>query len=98
MGPSAKKCCYEVSPDFLANLAPFSYHDQLIRRENNKLYFDVSELIYQQLIGLDIPSNAINMSYNLCTICDQRFYSHRRGTLAGNAELVGRQMTVVALR
>ncbi len=60
---------------------------------DNKWYLDVPLLNSLQLQKLGIPASAIDTSYNFCTMCDDRFFSHRR-----QGENAGRQMTVIALR
>lgn len=98
VGPSAKGCCYEVSPDFQQHLMPYHYKESLIVIKEGELRFDVSQLVMRQLIDFGVASDAICWDYNLCTMCNDQFYSHRRDTVAGNTNAVGRQMSIVALK
>lgn len=98
IGPSAQRCCYEVSADFIKHLAPFAYYNELITIQENKRYFSVAELIFRQLIDLGMCPAHINREYMLCTICNTQFQSHRRATIAGTSQQEGRQMSIVVLR
>jgi len=76
-GPSAKKCCYEVQPDFLTHLEKCSFKSSLIEQRDNKLFFDNPLINKLQLIGLGIKPDQIDMSMNLCTMCSPNFHSFR---------------------
>ena len=90
LGPSAKICCYQVSKFFVHELECMPHHDQLIIKRNDHYYFDVALCNRMLLESAGIQKNAFCIDYNVCTICDSTFYSHRRGD-------TGRQMTVVNL-
>lgn len=77
-GPSAHECCYEVQPDFIENLEKFAFKASLITQRDNKLFFNNSLLNKLQLIDLGIAPSQINLTYNLCTMCNQNFHSYRR--------------------
>jgi YfiH family protein len=89
-GPSAKACCYEVSNDFVYQYAHIDM-SAFIRQEQ-QWYFDLPNFCKNQLTALNVHVNQIDMHHNICTICHQEYFSHRR-----QKELAGRQMTVVAL-
>ena len=93
-GPSALVCCYEVSRGFESHLEGFSWVDkqQVFIERNNKLFFDVPRFNQLQLEAAGIKNEAIFTEYNLCTMCNTSFYSHRR-----DGEAAGRQMTVICL-
>jgi len=38
-GPAARKCCYEVTPEFLGNLEQFDFKDLLVEKGDGKLFF-----------------------------------------------------------
>ncbi len=77
-GPSAKSCCYQVSPDFINNLSPFAFSDQVITMHDGKLFFD-NPLFNKLLLNqAGVPITHINENYNLCTICNYQFHSYRR--------------------
>jgi polyphenol oxidase len=77
-GPSAKSCCYEVSADFVKNLSPFAFADQVITKHDGKLFFDNPLFNKLLLIQAGVPVANINENNNLCTICNRQFHSYRR--------------------
>jgi YfiH family protein len=93
-GPSAGQCCYEVGPEFAQYLAPFAYKEEVLLRRHGSYFFNNPLLISYQLQALGFAKESIDTTYNACTICDDRFYSHRRS----QTYYSGRQMTVVALK
>ncbi|CAN5117935.1 peptidoglycan editing factor PgeF [soil metagenome] len=92
IGPSAKTCCYQVQKDFLQNLLP-EYVDKVMMQKEGHWYFDTVQLIALQMHKAEVAPASINLAYNFCTMCDERFFSHRRQHT--NA---GRQITIVRLK
>ena len=92
-GPSARACCYEVTEDFLKNLESFSCTEQVIQQRNNHLYFDLPLFNRLQLENLGVQKASFHMNYNICTMCNPSFCSHRRDGTDSK-----RQMTIVALK
>ncbi len=90
IGPSAKVCCYQVRQDFFENLDFASYETMMQR--NGSWYFDVLKLLELQMKHRGIDTTQINVDFNFCTMCDARFFSHRR-----HAENAGRQITIARL-
>lgn len=93
-GPSALVCCYEVSRGFESHLEGFSWinKQQVFIERDDKLFFNVPLFNQLQLEAAGIKREFINSEYNVCTLCDSSFYSHRR-----DGQNAGRQMTVVCL-
>lgn len=89
-GPSAKQCCYKVSAHFINELEHLPEYEQLLIKRHGTYYFDNTQCNRMLLETAGIHKDAICCEYNLCTICDKGFYSHRRGQS-------NRQMTVVSL-
>src|SRR5581483_4432605 len=84
LGPSAKQCCYQVSPDFKNNLEGFSYWERVLYNRNGQIYFDLPLFNFLQLEAYGIKKEAIYLEYNICTICSPTFCSYRRdGEAAG---------------
>jgi YfiH family protein len=79
LGPSARGCCYEVGEEVHAHFTDYD-----ARRGQN---LDIAAVARQQLAaaGVDIVIDA-----GLCTICDARFFSHRR-----DKGVTGRQAGVI---
>ncbi len=94
-GPSAKRCCYEVQPEFITQLETYPSGDQVICSNGSRFFFDLPLFVELQALHQGVKS--IHKEYNSCTICDRRFHSSRRGT-AESPDLIGRQMTVVAIK
>lgn len=92
LGPSAKNCCYQVASDFKHNFASFSYAEKLFLVRQNNLYFDLPAFNILQLQELGVSEHAIWSKSNFCTICDVRFFSHRR-----QGDAAGRQITLASL-
>ena len=92
-GPSAKVCCYEVSPEFESNLDPFDYKEKVLHRYGEQIFFDLPLFNKLQLVEFGVKKEAFHCTYNLCTICNASFCSNRR-----DKESMKRQLTVVALK
>lgn len=92
-GPSAGICCYAVDEKVIKELEPFWFADQVLRKKNGGIYFDLPLFNELQLIDEGIKKENIKRTYHECTICDESFCSYRR-----QGEKAGRQMTVVALQ
>lgn len=98
LGPSAKKCCYQVDDQFGSNLEDYFFGANYLHTKPTGAFFDLPGFLVRQLIECaDIAEKNIRLGYNSCTICNPTFWSHRRGTQEGYPERVGRQMTVVTL-
>jgi purine-nucleoside/S-methyl-5'-thioadenosine phosphorylase / adenosine deaminase len=74
VGPGAGPCCYEVGPEVRGALGLAGAH-----RRGRSL--DLSGMARDRLLAAGV-SNVRELG--LCTICDERFFSHRReGSAAG---------------
>ena len=92
-GPSAKSCCYEVNAVFAKELEAYPFAQEVFIEQGNKLFFDLPKFNRLLLESIGVRKGSFRFQYNLCTICDETFFSHRRqGTSSG------RQMTVVSLK
>ncbi len=92
-GPSAKVCCFQVSDDFVQYVKGYPFADRVLQQRAGGLYFDLPGFNRLLLRTVGVKEGAINMDYNICTICDETFFSFRR-----QQEKAGRQMTVVNLK
>jgi purine-nucleoside/S-methyl-5'-thioadenosine phosphorylase / adenosine deaminase len=79
VGPAAGVCCYEVGPEVHAAFGQDSF-DAPYRAGNN---IDLRAIAREQLLALGV---AQVHDAAACTICDERFFSHRR-----EGERAGRQ-------
>ena len=71
VGPSAGPCCYEVSEDIAK-----AFRDAGLPTRGRHL--DLWEANAIQLAAAGVPREQIEMT-GICTICDTRFFSYRRG-------------------
>lgn len=86
--PSAGPCCYEVG-DNVQRLARTRLDDAdaCFATREGRLYFDMWQANSMQLTGAGVRPENIQIA-GICTICDQRFWSHRRdGENAGRFAL-----------
>ena len=85
VGPGAGVCCYEVGPEVHA---AFDLHDEAAphRRGRN---IDLRAIARERLLAAGASSVG---DADACTICDERFFSHRR-----DGERAGRQAGVAWL-
>lgn len=90
-GPSAKKCCYEVSEEFLVHSSDRIFEKSIISK-NKKLFFDNVNYNRLKLMALGVQEERLNLNFSVCTICNLNFASHRRG-----AESAKRQVTLIKL-
>ena len=78
IGPSAGPCCYEVKNDVRRVAATRLEHvDQLIPSRGGRFFLDLWATLESQLLRAGVPQANIEQAH-LCTMCDERFYSHRR--------------------
>ena len=72
VGPGAGLCCYEVGPEV---------HAALGRSEPRRARIDLRAIAHERLAAAGVTDVRDSAS---CTICDERFFSHRReGARAG---------------
>jgi len=98
-GPSAGKCCYEVSSDFLNTVLEKKLLSEKITNNcfenlsfDNKNYkkqvkFDISRYNYEILLMNGILRHNINIEQNLCTICNKQFCSYRRDGINSGVQI-----------
>lgn len=94
-GPSAKKCCYEVNKNFALYVKnnPLVDDEKVLNWRNGRLFFDLPGFNQFLFEAAKIKKNAFCFDYNICTICDNQFFSYRR-----QGEQAGRQMTIAYLK
>jgi hypothetical protein len=103
IGPCAKACCYQVQEDFLG-IIPVEFAKEVMIKKEAQWYFDTVQLIALQMKKAGIAPASINTDFNFCTICDHRFFSHRRQQALANCLEnqvggfnAGRQITIARL-
>jgi polyphenol oxidase len=93
IGPAIGPCCFEIGPEVVRQMREVFGADSpfITSHEDGKGHADLWELNKLVLVQSGIPENNIDI-LRLCTVCDSRFYSHRR-----DAGITGRQAGVIAL-
>ncbi len=91
--PSAGPCCYEVGRDVVRIARTrLPDADACFVTRDDRTYFNMWTANRQQLIAAGVKPDNIEVA-GLCSMCDDRFWSHRR-----DGETAGRFALWVALR
>lgn len=77
IGPAAGGCCYEVDAPVVEALGGHRVKDYLEKTGENHYNLDLKGFNADLLIEMGLAAEAIKRSEE-CTICNQRFFSHRR--------------------
>jgi len=80
VGPCAGACCYEVGPEV---------HDAFAGRHRDGHLVDLRAIAHERLLAAGVAEVRDVLA---CTICDERFFSHRR-----EGERAGRQAGIAWL-
>ena len=102
-GPAAGVCCYAVGPEFsthltaAAPLAPtmtttnYSAHKlnlaPILINRSGQAYFNLARYNYELLLRNGILEHNVDLTCNLCTICNLQFGSYRRDGLAAELQV-----------
>ncbi len=76
IGPCARICCYEVSPEFIKTI-PDMYVGNIIKR-NDQFFFDLLGCVEHQLLDLGIRQSFIDTESAACTLHNNKYCSSRR--------------------
>lgn len=93
LGPSAKVCCYKVNEALIEQLDNFAFANQVVVQHEDGIFFNLPKFNQLQLEALGIKKDAFHVQYNVCTICQDQYYSYRRQGVHA-----GRQATVISLK
>ncbi len=86
LGPSIRKCCYEVGPEFK------EYFPKFVKEKSHKLCFDNAGANKSQLMAQGVCADNIS-DCGLCTCCNEKmFFSYRR-----NPDAADRMISVLML-
>ncbi|RJO67220.1 MAG: peptidoglycan editing factor PgeF [Myxococcales bacterium] len=93
LGPSARGCCYEVSPE-LAEQFKLAYGPSVLREGQGKPHLDLAAVAAEAARRAGVPAENI-ADVGACTICSEspRFYSWRR-----DGQKTGRLFSYIGLR
>jgi purine-nucleoside/S-methyl-5'-thioadenosine phosphorylase / adenosine deaminase len=93
IAPCAGPCCYEIGEDVRRIVATrLEDAERFVPRRAGKMTLDLWSANQQQLMNEGMKAENIEIA-RLCTICDERFWSHRR-----DKETAGRSALFVSLR
>ena len=88
IGPSAGKCCYRIGPDVVDKFKQAGLAEQCCQQRQGRFYLDLQRGNYRQLLKSGLRAENIEIM-DICTICDDRFFSYRRdGSAAGRFGLI----------
>jgi polyphenol oxidase len=89
IAPCAGPCCYEVGPEVRRIFRTrFADADRFFTPQNDRFLLDLWGANQAQLVAAGVMPDRIERA-GLCSICDMRFWSHRRdGADAGRSALV----------
>ena len=77
LGPSIKKCCYEVSKDLIDRFKR-RFKGIGIKERGKRYYLSLDEIIKYEILKFKVPKKNI-VECKLCTFCDKtKFFSYRR--------------------
>lgn len=93
IGPAIQACCFEVDGDLPARFAGRFGDDVVVARPGKeKRHLDLPLAVSKTLARLGVPADHVSRLPH-CTMCDTRFYSHRR-----DRGVTGRHLSFISCR
>lgn len=94
IGPGARGCCYEVGEELVSQipekLIQNAAEDKAVfRHDQGKIYLELGNLLLVQAVSRGVLEEHVVLT-KTCTICDHRFFSHRR-----EKSFAGRQVSFI---
>jgi hypothetical protein len=86
IGPGISKCCYEVGPEVAAQ-----FQDRGVK-SNGPVHLDLPAINSKLIEELGVPAGQIYRA-DICTMCNEEFYSYRR-----DKQKAGRMLSVIGTR
>nr|NNM91259.1 peptidoglycan editing factor PgeF [Bacilli bacterium] len=83
IGPSIRRCCYEVDQPVIAKVKQryqqlgLALHQEVIFEHEQHAQLDLATLVMDELYVAGVPRHAM-LDVSICTHCMPGFYSHRR--------------------
>ena len=74
IGPHIQEDHFEIKNDIIGQ---FDSHKHLIVKQQEKIYIPLAQIVIEQLRATGIEDKNVEKS-DLCTVCDERFFSYRR--------------------
>ncbi len=91
IGPCIQRCCFEVDGDLPARFVSAFGEDVLVRGKE-KPHLDLPLAVQKTLAKAGVPSSHV-VTLTQCTMCDPRFFSHRR-----DRGVTGRHLSFITCR
>lgn len=78
IGPGIGRCCYQVGPEVIAQVAAAGISERVYGRDTTGYHLDLAAANRELLLGLGVPAAQLWTS-GYCTHCNpELFFSHRR--------------------
>jgi len=74
LGPSIKKCHFEIKEDVLRY---FKKYPEAIIRQEEKIFVDLELIVKKQLVEVGVLGENIKID-SVCTYCNKNYFSYRR--------------------
>ena len=88
IGPAAGKCCYQIGSEVVDQFKQADLAQQCCHQREGRFYLDLQQANYLQLLKSGLRAGNIE-TMDICTICDDRFFSYRRqGAASGRFGLI----------
>ncbi|OGY21656.1 MAG: hypothetical protein A2126_01925 [Candidatus Woykebacteria bacterium GWB1_45_5] len=78
LGPAIEFCHYEVGEDVASKFKEAGFGKSVLNSVTGKIYLDLKQANIEQLKGVGIPKENIDVSVKACTYETEEFYSYRR--------------------
>lgn len=85
IGPHIRQCHFEIQNDVLVHFMDYS---QQIYQDENRKYVSLVEIVENQLSHQGVEKNKMEIS-DICTYCDNHYYSYRRDGRANYQSMLG---------
>lgn len=93
IGPCARACCFEVDGDLPARFADAFGPGVVVRLPGKaKVHLDLPQALRLAALAYGVPEGQVEVLPG-CTMCDARFYSHRR-----DRGVTGRHLSFITCR
>ncbi len=88
LSPCAGVCCYEVGEDVALTFDAAGFDTRsLLEIRDRKMYLNLAQANADALVRLGVRREHIDVA-NVCTICDENYFSHRREPGAGHFAMI----------
>jgi polyphenol oxidase len=89
IGPHIQACCFEVAGDLAKRFAA-QFGEGAVKQKVGRITIDLAHCVVTSLVESGVDAANVEVLPH-CTVCDGRFFSHRR-----DRGISGRQLSVIA--